>query len=44
MQSPQEQIATVADLLKGAAKWIARRSLLKRNSEQRHVARRYRIA
>jgi hypothetical protein len=44
MQTPQEQVAAVADLFKGAAKWIADRSLLKRYSKQRHVTRRYGIA
>jgi hypothetical protein len=44
MQSPQEQITTVADLFKGTGERIVHRRLLKRYSEQRHVARRYGIA
>jgi hypothetical protein len=44
MQSPQEQIATVADFLKRAGDRIARRSLLQRDSKQRHGTRRYGVA
>jgi hypothetical protein len=44
MQAPQEQIATVTDLFKGAGNRIAHRSLLKRYPKQCHVTRRYGIA